>query len=197
MNIRLASIRNAFVAFTAIVSFGTRAFAQDADLCGVYATALKKLVPDSTVPIVAYDSVSLATPGFAFHAYTGMGPPKAGSKVPFTDSLWQLIRGQHRERDALPPCFGAGHRVVRVRYDSIASQFRNRDSGWVNFQKAFPGAQGFYVVGRPYFMNADRSEAMVYIAHASHWLAGSGVVYYLRKSQGVWELVGEHPLWMS
>jgi len=175
----------------------SRGDAQEADVCAVYAAALHQLMPDTVRTIVAYDSVSLALPNFAFHAWTGMGLPKAESKVPLTDSLWQRMRSTYGQREALPRCFGAGKSVVRVPYDSLSAQFKDREKGWDQFHVVFPTAPGFLIAGRPFFLSEAHSEALVYIAVATHWLSGSGIVMYLRKVDGEWVVIGRHSMWKS
>ena len=171
--------------------------AQTVDGCAIYAAAVSHLVPDSVGTIVAYDSVSLALPSFAFHAWTGMGLPKAGSTVPLTDSLWQRMRGTYGQREALPDCFGAGKHVVRVPYDSLIAQFKDKEKGWDLFHVVFPSARGFFVVSRTFFMDDDHTQALLYVAVATHWLSGSGLMVYLHKVDGRWEVVGTHAMWLS
>ncbi len=171
--------------------------AQAADDCAIYSAVLDRLVPDSLRTIVTYDSVSLALPRFAFHAWTGRGLPKPGSVVPLTDSVWQRMRATYGQREALPECFGAGRHVVRVPYDSLTAQFKDRENGWNQFHTVFPSSRGFFIVGRPFFPDDDRTHAFVYVAVATHWLAGSGYIAYLRKVDGRWEVVGTHSMWVS
>jgi hypothetical protein len=171
--------------------------AQEPASCGVYAAALEHLRQGEARMIVVYDSVSLATPTFAFHAWHTRGRPEAGSPVPLTDSLWEAMRSAHRVREALPACFGAGWTVVRVPYDSLRAPFRDREAGWANFGQVFPGAGGFLVVGRPLFINAAGDEALVYVGRAVYWLAGSGTMLYLRRMGGAWRVIATHAMWGS
>lgn len=175
----------------------SRGNAQEADVCAVYVAVLRQLMPDTVGKIVVYDSVSLALPNFAFHAWTGLGLPKGGSTVPLTDSLWQRMRSTYSQREALPRCFGAGKSVVRVPYDSLSAQFKDREKGWDQFHVVFPAAPGFLIAGRPFFLSDAHSEALVYIAVATHWLSGSGIVMYFRKADGEWVVIGRHSMWES
>lgn len=193
--------RTTFVALCVAILLGrggvTPASAQTDDDCAIYAAALRRIVPDSMATMVAYDSVSLALPGFAFHAWTGMGLPKAGSPVPLTDSLWQRMRGTYAQREALPECFGAGRRVVRVPYDSLIAQFKDKAKGWDQFRAVFPSARGFFIAGRPFFVDDDHTQAFLYLAQATDWLSGWGQMAFLRKVDGRREVIGTHAMWES
>ena len=166
-----------------------------ADVCAIYAIVMRHSVSDS-VSIVVYDSVSLAAPTFAFRTLTGRALPTAGAAIPFTDSLWQDMRTKHVARESLPSCVGAGQRITRVRYDSLLGPFRG-DDGWSRFAQLYPRARGFQFIGRPMFTDAQRTDAFVYVAHAIGWQHGSGDVTYVRKLNGVWQVVGSHTMWIA
>ena len=167
-----------------------------ADVCAIYAIVMRHSVSDS-VSIVVYDSVSLAAPTFAFRTATGGLLPPAGAAIPFTDSLWQDMRTMHSVRESLPACVGAGQRITRVPFDSLLTPFRGDDDGWSRFAQLYPRAQGFHIIGRPMFTNAQRTDAFVYVAHASSWQHGSGDVMHVRKLNGVWQVVGSHTMWVA
>lgn len=192
--------RRRFSALLAVLSVLVGAsplHAQESEVCGVYAAVLDSLYQDTTHVLVVYDSTSLATPTFGFHAYSGLGLPAAGSAVPLSDSLWEVMRAEHRDRDALPACIATGRTVVRVPYDSLRAPFRDRESGWRDFAAVFPGARGLALLGHPLFIDPDRREAMVYVGRAFHWLSGSGTIFYLRFADGRWQVHGSHRLWVS
>jgi hypothetical protein len=170
---------------------------QESPACGVYQADLDSLLPDTSQVMVAYDSTSLATPNFALHAWVGLGLPKAGSDVPLTDSLWQVMRAAHRDRTALPPCLRAGGPVVRVRYDSLRAPFKDRENGWMRFAELFRGAPGLFILGEPLVFGDAQNEAFVYVGRAMHWLGGSGTIYYLRRTGGRWQIHGRHSVWAS
>ena len=169
--------------------------AHAADVCAIYAIVMRQSENDS-VSTVVYDSVSLAAPTFAFRTLTGRALPTAGAAIPFTDSLWQDMRTKHVARESLPSCVGAGQRITRVRYDSLLGPFRG-DDGWSRFAQLYPRARGFQFIGRPMFTDAQRTDAFVYVAHAIGWQHGSGDVTYVRKLNGVWQVVGSHTMWIA
>lgn len=184
------------LALLALAPRGARA--QETDVCAIYAATLDSILPDTTKPVVVYDSVSLATPSFAFRAWTGIQLPGAQSKVPLPDSLWEHIRSTYRaSREALPPCFGSGRPVTRLTYDSLIASFEDREHAWDQFRTRYPSAPGFLIVGRPYFLDGARTRALVYVAIAAHWLAGGGTMYYLERVNDQWRLVAWHTLWRS
>lgn len=46
--------------------------ARVADVCGLYTAVLDLRIPDRAPPLVAYDSASMATPGFAIGAWVSV-----------------------------------------------------------------------------------------------------------------------------
>lgn len=173
--------------------------AQDTASCGVYRALLASVAPDTAKPFVVYDSVSLAQPTFAFHAYTGYRLPDSTSGVPITDSLWEAMRAEHHEgsRDALPSCIDEGRRMVRVPYDSLWKLLRGEGGGWDRFYQVFPGAPGFWVLGEPLYLDEQHTRALVYVGNASHWLAGGGLIFYLKKESTGWVVVAQGQTWVS
>jgi hypothetical protein len=169
----------------------------DAETCAMYDAAIAKVAPDVSVPMIVYDSISLATPSFAFHAYTGMGAHKVDTGFVVTDSLWEMMRAQHRDRIPLPACFGSNRKVTRLLYDSIRAPFKDRKDGWDTFRKTYPTARGFYIFGRIMRVPGDSNHVLVYVAHAGDWLSGGGEVLILQNVGGVWKVRGSKAIWAS
>ena len=168
---------------------------QEAD-CEIYRAVLIAIAPDSTKPIVVYDSTSLGTPSFAFHAWTSMPLPR-DSTFRMSESTWDAVRANNALRGPLPACIDAMRPIRRVWYDSIRTKFADREKGWDVFSAAYPGSGGFHMFGKPYWPTAGGDLALIYVARASHWLAGGGDVLYVRRTDGRWSVVGRHPLWRS
>lgn len=187
------------LALVAVMAGPVTASAQESERCEIYAAVLAQVAPlGSSRPVVVYDSVSMAIPSFAFHAWTGIGMPRTESKVPLTPALWEELRGTYRgERESLPSCFGEGRTVIRVPYDSLTGPFADRENGWDNFQRVFPEASGFMIVGRPWMLDGEVPGALLYIGRAVHWLSGTGRMFFLQRIDGKWTVVDSHALWMS
>jgi hypothetical protein len=168
---------------------------QDQD-CEIYRAALTAIAPDSTTPVVVYDSTSLGTPTFAFHAWTSMGAPR-DSTYRMSRETWDAVRANNEPRGPLPECLNTMRRLTRVWYDSIRTKFSDREKGWEIFSAAYPGANGFRMFGKPYWPVVGGDLALIYVASASHWLAGGGDVLYVKKVDGRWTVVGRPPLWRS
>ena len=82
-----------------------------------------------------------------------------------------------------------------VREEKLKGLFEKED-GWKAFRKEYPKAHGFLRLSRP-GMNADRSEALVYVEHSAGWLEGSGQFFLFRKIEGRWIMIGQACTWVS
>jgi hypothetical protein len=171
--------------------------AQNVDQCAVYAASLAYMERDSTARIVVYDSTSLATPSFAFHAWTGMGPRKSDTGFVVTDTMLQALRAENRNRQALPDCISSTRKITRVWYDSLRAKFTDREKGWDVFKAAYPDAHGFFILSKVYWLASDGTQALLYVARATHWLAGSGQILFLRKRDGRWRVEAYRAVWVS
>jgi hypothetical protein len=187
-------MRAALIALLATAA--SSAPAQIADQCQVYAAAITYLEPDSSARLVVYDSTSLGVPQFAFHAWTSMGR-KADTGFVVTDSMFQAMREENRNRRALPECISSSRRTTRLRYDSLRASFGDKQKGWDNFKAAYPGADGFYMFSKVFSLTSDGSQALLYAAHARDWLNGGGRVLFLRKRDGVWRVEAYRYVWLS
>ena len=191
---RLQAVAAASVAFA--VSFAAPAMAQQAPDCEIYRAVFTRMAPDSTKPMVVYDSTSLGTPSFAFHAWTSMPLPK-DSTYRMSQATWDALRANLAPRGPLPECINQMRPMMRVWYDSIQTKFADREKGWETFRAAYPKANGFFMFGKPYWPVAGGDLALLYGASAADWLAGGGDVYYVKLVDGRWAVVGRHPLWRS
>ena len=167
------------------------------NVCGLYEAALRFAVPDSSKRLVIADSNSMGVPQFAFHAWSGMGPPKEGSGMPWSDSTIAQMNVANRPRAELPACVRQRAGVTTESYAALAAPFKDREHGWEAFAAAHPGAAGFLVLSRPLWLSEAHDEALVQVVQAWHWLAGGGRVLYLRRVNGVWGVVTSHQYWVS
>jgi hypothetical protein len=171
--------------------------APDPDACAIYIVAMRRVIPDSTTVTVVYDSVSIAMPSFALHGVVERGKKMDVASRAFSDSVWNAMRIAHRDRHALPSCVASDRRIVRVSYDSIVSQFRPEEDGWLRFNRTFPQARAMMILGKPLYANPQRTESFLHVAHASQWLTGTGELMQLRKVNGAWEVVASHARWTT
>lgn len=170
--------------------------AQESAECAIYHAVIAAIAPDSTRPMVVYDSTSLGTPTFAFHAWTSMGRPK-DTLFAMTSATWDSVRADLQPRGPLPACLAGPRKMMRLRYDSISTKFTDRMKGWDVFRAAYPEAGGFFMFGKVFYPVPGGDRALLYAAHASDWLAGGGFVYFLRKIDGVWRVEGKQTMWLS
>lgn len=167
------------------------------NVCALYDAALRYVRPDSVRKVVIADSNSMGTPQFAFHAWTSLSPPKQGSGMPWSDSTIRMMNAANFPRADLPLCVRQRPEVITASYAQLMAPFKDREKGWDLFGAAFPGSAGFLVFSRPMWLTEARDEALVYVAQASHWLAGGGQVLYMRRANGVWMVVQSHDHWVS
>lgn len=73
-----------------------------------------------------------------------------------------------------------------------------KPDGWDRFYAKYPKSPGIITISRVGFNRAG-DVAMVYIGSQSHWLAGRGQIYVLRKRGGAWEESPAYigPSWVS
>jgi len=69
-------------------------------------------------------------------------------------------------------------------------------NGWDEFYKRYPHSQGIMELSRA-GVNADSSQALVYVGNQWHWLAGAGWMVQLEKRDNKWKLVKTEMLWIS
>jgi hypothetical protein len=87
-------------------------------------------------------------------------------------------------------------------HDQMESLFSvgppDRPDGWDRFYAKYPKSPGIITISRVGF-NRRGDLAMVYVGWQSHWLAGGGRIYVLRKQAGQWveEPVLIGPSWVS
>ncbi len=167
------------------------------NVCALYDVAVRFVVPDSTKPLVIADSNSMGVTQFAFHAWTGLGPSKADSGIPWSDSTITMMNAANRPRADLPSCVRERPGVITESYDQLMAPFKDREKGWDLFYGAHPGSPGFLVFSRPLWLTDDHDEALVYVAHATHWLSGQGRVLYMRRVGGTWTVVKSRTHWVS
>jgi hypothetical protein len=74
--------------------------------------------------------------------------------------------------------------------------FNSSEDAWTEFYKRYPGSPGIITFSRVGF-NQDFSEALVYMARQSDYLAGTGSLIRLQKQNGVWKIMEEIGLWIS
>lgn len=167
------------------------------DLCPIYLAAWDEIFGRDTAVVVLYDSTSLATPTFAFHAWVGMRFTEPDSVFTVTDSLWEAMRGALAPRGPLPACLGQQRRVRRAQYADMRAPFRDRERGWEAFVDSFPGARRLGLMSHVLRLGGDDPGVLVYVASASHWLAGGGDLLLLRPRDGRWVVVARKAIWRS
>lgn len=65
--------------------------AQESAECAIYDAVVEAISPDSTRPMVVYDSTSLGTPTFTFHGRTRLRRPK-NTTFAMTSATWDSVR---------------------------------------------------------------------------------------------------------
>ena len=70
------------------------------------------------------------------------------------------------------------------------------EEGWHRFYKNYPGAPGIISFTRVGF-DAKKTQALLYVAHQSDFLGGSGRFFVLSKQGDTWKIEKEVILWLS
>jgi len=73
---------------------------------------------------------------------------------------------------------------------------QDEDWSWDGFYESFPKYVGLTRVSRVGF-NEDRTQALLYIGRQTHWLSGLGVVYFLVRAAGQWNIETRITVWIS
>jgi hypothetical protein len=74
--------------------------------------------------------------------------------------------------------------------------FAVNQDGWQVFYARFPEAPGIISLSRVGF-NDRLDQALVYLGNQSHWLAGAGHFYLLKKVNGAWTVDQKVMTWIS
>lgn len=83
--------------------------------------------------------------------------------------------------------------LTQADFDQI---FALNTSGWEVFYTRYPNSPGLITVSQVGF-NADLSQALLYAATYSNWLAGAGYYYLLERSSGTWQIIQQVMAWVS
>ncbi len=105
----------------------------------------------------------------------------------------------NKKRWLLEKTFTMDQSVEFVFSRELEAIFSDGVGGWEAFYKKFPDSGGFNEVSAVGF-NADKTVAIVYVAHHCGGLCGGGQFYVLKKAQGRWhefEWKGQTCTWVS
>ncbi len=83
---------------------------------------------------------------------------------------------------------------VLVRDDDLPAG--NYERFWTSFHKKYPNSSGIRFFSNVGF-NDRHDEAFVYAAKTCGGLCGGGEYFSLKKVNGKWEILKQHPLWVS
>lgn len=81
-----------------------------------------------------------------------------------------------------PPYIVVSSATIEATFKTVAD---DPMFGWSGFYKAYPDSGGYLVVSAVGF-SADRTQAMVYMAHHCGSLCGGGMHHLLEKANGAW-----------
>lgn len=105
---------------------------------------------------------------------------------------------QSRNKSAIPlaPDMELGLPYILLTPTEFDRIFAVNTSGWDVFYTRYPNSPGMTTISKVGF-NPDLSQALVYAATISNWLAGAGHYYLLERSSGTWEIIQQILAWIS
>ncbi len=86
-------------------------------------------------------------------------------------------------------------KIQLVSQDEINKIMQEPD-GWKSFYIRYPNTAGFVEISRA-VLSADRTHALVYIAHYCDGLCGTGYLHYLVRSHNRWKIEISSLIWIS
>jgi len=162
--------------------------------CGLYEAAIREM--SDTSPVLVIDSSAADVPWFAFNA---ISHPRslADQGMHLPDSVLQALKTANDHRQPLGGCLRSLSRVQPISDSTLQGVFAGHDHrGWDRFHQRYKGIKRFILVSVPMLL-AD-SLALVYVAYASDWLNGEGVLLQLqRKADGHWIKKSSATVWIS
>jgi hypothetical protein len=97
---------------------------------------------------------------------------------------------------SLPADMELGPPYILLTDSDFRQIFALNTSGWSVFYDRYPNSPGMTTVSRVGF-NDDLTQALLYAATWSNWLAGSGHYYLLEKVDGTWQIIQQVMAWIS
>jgi hypothetical protein len=111
--------------------------------------------------------------------------------------VWADFISRNQIPVALKPVFHFAVPIVLISQEEINRIFFAQEGdGWKRFYDMYPGAQGIMDVSQAGF-NPEWDRALVYTGDQSHYLAGIGLLYYLEKAGGNWNIRNSVMVWIS
>jgi len=190
-----------FVVLT-LVALGTVPFgpglatppSQSTVACTIYAAGIAFASDSSSVVVV--DSTTTGVPMFAFNAYSSSPRTPAQQGLPLPDSMLQALQTANEHRESLRGCLATIAGVEPVSDDTLMAIFGRDHKGWTRFRTRYQSIKRFVLVSRP--LTLPDSSVLLYVAYASDWLAGAGVILHLqRDAGGHWTRKAQALLWIS
>ena len=159
----------------------------------VYATLLKErfLTPEiKRLVIEAYTSIDDQSFSDLDETIKRAAPLSAETAANFRSK---------RARLKLHDDFGLAVEVDFLSQKERATIFKRSSKnydGWRAFYGKYPASPGILKLSRVGF-NADKSQALIFVAHSCGWLCGEGNYFVLVKKDGEWKIMKELVTWMS
>jgi hypothetical protein len=159
---------------------------RDVDEQAVYSFLLSGTERDRVVISRTTDS------GFDFTGKSDMPQEMPG----LSRELWEDYLARNDRSYPLPTDMEIGVEYVLLDDDEMSDIFTHYEDGWEEFYSRYPDSPGITTLSRVGF-NRDGTEALVYMGTQLHYLAGTGNLLRLEKTDGVWKVMEEIMLWIS
>jgi hypothetical protein len=158
----------------------------------VYAAVLKKLYSASSYVIMDTTATSLAGVGDTSSTLALMV-----KNMPALDPV-TVESFSTRNDNAYPlrPDMNLGSSYTLLSQAARTKIFAPNQDGWLVFYENYPAAPGITSLSQVGF-NTALDQALVYVGTMSHWLAGAGYYFLLKKGNGVWIVEQQVLTWIS
>ena len=108
----------------------------------------------------------------------------------------ESFRSRNESTILLPDSMELGLPYVLLPQSDFHEIFALNTSGWSVFYNRYPNSPGLTTVSQVGF-NDDFTQAFLYTATWSNWLAGAGYYYLLQKMEGTWQIIQQVMAWIS
>jgi hypothetical protein len=97
---------------------------------------------------------------------------------------------------SIKPDMNIGLEYVILTEENMRQIFNVNQNGWDVFYGQYSGAPGITTLSRVGFNDA-MDQALVYVGTQSHWLAGAGYIFLMKKVNGAWVVDQQMMTWIS
>lgn len=118
---------------------------------------------------------------------------------PLSKQTVEDFKSKNRQSYELKNKFNLQVEINFLTEDDVRELFKKRDGqqdGWKLFRQKYPAAGSIITLSRVGF-NAERTQALMFVAHVCGRLCGQGNYILLNKNEGEWKVEKKSMTWIS